>query len=128
MIQSRPKSLAEVARRVLEGNEWRFELADFLDEFYAAPSQAALVESPPLLAGKAARGRKRDAYLAAVAEHLGRRYGFDTGPWPFQKNRILDKPSFGYQTREGRLFLLRDSPPAFKARNLFVTANVLDRV
>jgi hypothetical protein len=74
------------------------------------------------------RGHEKDVYLAAVAEHLGRQYQFTIGEWAFSSDLSLDKPSFAYQSRAGRIFLLRDSPPAFKARNLFVTANVLTRV
>ena len=46
-------------------------LANFLDEFYAAPNAAALAESPVLLASSSGEtGRVQDAYLAATAEDL----------------------------------------------------------
>ena len=39
----RPKSLAEVARLALQGQSFDLNFADFLDEFYASPSN----EAPP---------------------------------------------------------------------------------
>jgi hypothetical protein len=127
---SRPKTLQEVALRVAGGESFRFELADFLDEFQQAvePNADALTEAPPLLAGKVADGSRCDCFLAAVAETLARRNGWRTPDWTFDAERSLDEPSFDFSTREGRLFLLKDSPAAFKSRNLFVTGAVLDRV
>ena len=128
MTLPRPKSISEVATRVLEGSEFRLELADFLDEFYSSPSEDALSEKPIRLKGAIDRGHEKDVYLSAVAEHLGREYQIPIGAWAFSNELKLDKPSFAYQSRAGRIFLLRDSPPAFKSRNLFVTANVLSWV
>ncbi|MEM7385479.1 MAG: hypothetical protein AAF514_11090 [Verrucomicrobiota bacterium] len=128
MITTRPKSLAEVARRILEGSEWRYELADFLDEFYANPSSEAVADEPDSLAATGKEGQRRDAFIAATAEHLGRKYQFPLQPWVYQPSRYLDHPSFALSTREGKLFLLKDSPAAFKSRNLFVSGNALERV
>lgn len=128
--KSRPKTLHEVASRVAGGESFRFELADFLDEFRQASESAvdALAETPPLLAGKVENGSRCDCFLAAMAETLARRNGWQTPDWAFDAERSLAEPHFDFSTREGRLFLLKDSPAAFKSRNLFVTAAVLDRV
>jgi len=128
MILSRPKSLQEVAGRTADGASFRHELADFLDEFYEHPNAEALREEPPLLAGSHPRGLHRDTYLAAAAEHLARRFQLPLAPWVFDPRRRLPEPHFAFQTPEGRIFLLADSPAAFKSRNLFVTGNALDRV
>ena len=128
MTAPRPDSLAEVARRTLGGAVFRMELADFLDEFYLCPTAQALAEEPVILAGSVDRGHRKDVYLGATAEHLGRRFQFGLAPWVYDPRRYLDKPSFAMKTREGRIFLLKDSPAAFKSRNLFVTGNVLSRV
>ncbi len=62
----RPKTLAEVARLALTGEAFDRCLANFLDEFYAAASAAALAEAPPLLAPLCGElGQVQDAYLAA---------------------------------------------------------------
>jgi len=126
-MRGRPASLAEVASRVLDGAPWWMELADFLDEFYTAPGASALAEAPSPMREKVPSGLHHDAFLAATAEHLGRRYRLPLHPWVFDPDRSLAEPSFAFRNRAGRIFLLKDSPPAFKARNLFVTGNVLER-
>jgi len=116
--------------RAAGGESFRYELADFLDGFQQAaePGADALAEPPPSLVGKIKNGLRCDCFLAAVAETLARRHGWPTPDWAFDEGRSLDEPSFDFSTREGQLFLLKDSPAAFKSRNLFVTASVLDRV
>lgn len=128
MIKPRPKSLAEVVSRTLGGAVFNMELADFLDEFYQAPSSDFLRERPGRMEGKLHRGHHKDVYVAAVAEHLGRQYGIEIGDWAFAADLVLERPEFAYQTPIGKAYLLRDSPPAFKCRNLFGTPNVLSRV
>ena len=103
-------------------------LANFLDEFYASPTAAALVEAPPLLGlvgGE--RGRVQDAYLAATAEELARREGFPSPAWAQEEERTLHLPWFASPLAALRVVLLRESPPAFRARNLFVSDNALSR-
>ena len=124
----RPDSLAEVARRVLDQHSFQMELADFLDAFRDSPGSIALQEEPPLLDGQVADGRRLDAFLAATGESLAMKHGLPVWHWMFDPRRSLDVPSFSCRTREGRLFLLKDSPAAFKSRNLFVTGNALERV
>lgn len=125
---SRPKSLCEVAGRTAAGASFRHELADFLDEFYEHPNAEAFQEEPVRLAGSHPRGLHRDSYLAATAEHLARKFQFPLALWVFDSHRRLPEPHFAFQTPEGRIFLLADSPAAFKSRNLFVPGNALDRV
>jgi hypothetical protein len=68
----RPKTLAEVAQLALAGESFDRCLANFLDEFYATPCEAALVEAPLSLAGKFAEiGRVQDSYLAVGAVGAG---------------------------------------------------------
>lgn len=124
----RPGSLFEVASRVVEGESFTMQLADFLDEFRTDPREEAFVREPVLLGGSDASKQWQDAYLAAVAEHLCRQHGFRAPGWIRQSVRYLKDPRFALQSRAGRLFLLKDSPAAFKSRNLFVSANALERV
>jgi len=124
----RPSSLAEVAHRVLSDHSFQMELADFLDAFRENPTREALEEEPPLLDGQVADGRRLDAFLAATGESLAMKHDLPIRAWIFDPRRTLDRPSFSCRTRGGRLFLLKDSPAAFKARNLFVTGNALERV
>jgi hypothetical protein len=127
-MESRPKSLSEVAARVSRGGSFSMELADFLDEFRELPGEDAFVEEPPLLGSSAPERRWIDAYFAAVAEHLCGRHELRRPSWLKGAARYLKDPSFACRSRAGRLFLLKDSPAAFKSRNLFVSANALERV
>lgn len=126
-MSPRPDTLFELASRVREGASFLRELADFLDEFRSAPTEAAFVREPILLSQHVNTPGWQDVYLAAVAEHLCRQHGYRCPAWTRRPERYLDDPCFAYRSREGRLFLLKDSPAAFKSRNLFVTANALER-
>ena len=124
----RPKTLAEVAALAAQGDSFDRCLANFLDEFYAAPNAAALMEAPALLAplfGKV--GRVQDAYLAATAEELARRFQLPSPEWAVHAERALHKPWFATPLASLRAVLLHESPPAFRARNLFVSENALSR-
>ena len=77
----RPGTLAEVAQLTVSGESFNLSLANFLDEFYAAPNATRLSTEPDLLAPILADpGRVQDAYLAAVAEHLAYTHGFAIPP------------------------------------------------
>ena len=125
MIQSRPASLAEVARRAIAGNSFEFELADFLHEFAVRADAAALTDQPVLLRDTSPNGAVQDAYLAAVAVNLSARLNHPAPPWTRQPERILPEPWFAAPGRHMRALLLVESPAAFRERNLFVSANAL---
>lgn len=125
----RPRTLAEVAALAARGDSFDRCLANFLDEFYAAPSAAALQEAPALLASQfGEQGRVQDAYLAATAEELARRHDLPPPGWTGGDERQLHRPWFASPLGALRAVLLVESPPAFRARNLFVSENALSRV
>ncbi len=124
----RPKTLAEVAALAAQGDSFDRCLANFLDEFYAAPHAAALTGKPELLAPAAGDlGRVQDAYLAATAEELARQFLLPTPGWTDDEARKLHRPWFASPLAALRAVLLLESPPAFRARNLFVSENALAR-
>ncbi len=124
----RPKTLAEVAVLAGQGDSFDRCLANFLDEFYAAPHAAALMGTPVLLAPQFGDlGQVQDAYLAATAEELARRFGLPQPGWTVGENRQLHRPWFATPLAALRAVLLLESPPAFRARNLFVSENALSR-
>jgi hypothetical protein len=124
----RPKTLAEVARLVADGDSFDRCLANFLDEFYPEPNAAALSDEPPFLAPAGRElGQVQDAYLAAVAEHLGYIYSFSIPAWVRSEDRKLHLPWFASQLAGLRAVLILESPPAFRARNIFVSENALAR-
>jgi len=124
----RPKTLAEVAALAAQGDSFDRCLANFLDEFYAAPNAAALADTPALLAPQFAdTGRVQDAYLAATAEELARRFSLPFPAWTGGEDRRLHRPWFATPLASLRAVLLLESPPAFRSRNLFVSENALSR-
>ena len=122
-----PRSLNEVAAQSAEGGDFSYLLGDFLDAFYRRPAQGALETEPPLLADSRARGAMMDAFLAATAESLAARQGWSAPDWVFEPARYLRRPFFPVQAASFRATLLLESPPEFRSRNLFVTANALSR-
>ena len=125
----RPKTLAEVALLTAGGDSFDRCLANFLDEFYAGPSFAALSEPPRLLAlAQGETGRTQDAYLAATAEELARRFSLALPEWVAAEDRAMHRPWFASPSASLRAVLLLESPAGFRARNLFVSENALSRV
>jgi hypothetical protein len=124
----RPKTLAEAAQLARSGESFDRCLANFLDEFYAAPSATALADVPVLLAPTLGeQGQVQDAYLAATAEELARAHQFPAPAWITADVRKLHRPWFASPLGALRAVLLLESPAAFRARNLFVSENALTR-
>ena len=125
----RPKTLAEVAQLTIDGDTFDRCLANFLDDFYAVPTAAALSPAPELLAPTLGElGRVRDAYLAATAEQLACDYGFSVPAWVATDERKLHHPWFASPLAALRAVLILESPAAFRSRNLFISENALTRV
>jgi hypothetical protein len=121
-------TLREVARLAAQGDSFDRCLANFLDGFHAGPAALALEEEPPALASQAGElGRLQDAYLAATAEELARRYNLPCPGWTMAEGRHLHRPWFASSLRGLRAVLLLESPPGFRSRNLFVSENALSR-
>ena len=117
-----------MAALAAQGDSFDRCLANFLDEFYAAPNAVALAGTPALLAPQFGdAGRVQDAYLAATAEELARRFDLPVPTWTACDQRALHKPWFATPLAAVRAVLLLESPPAFRARNLFVSENALSR-
>jgi hypothetical protein len=124
----RPKTLAEVAALAAQGDSFDRCLSNFLDEFYAAPNASAFADTPALLALRLGdAGRVQDAYLAATAEELARRFSLPLPEWTLGETRQLHRPWFATSLAALRAVLLLESPPAFRSRNLFVSENALSR-
>ncbi len=125
----RPKTLAEVARLAADGESFDRCLANFLDEFYAAPDAKALATAPPLLALQFGEpGHVQDAYLAATAEALACAHQLPVPAWTHAAARKLQRPWFASPLAALRAVLLLESPAAFRSRNLFISRNALTRV
>ena len=128
MKRGRPESLAEVAEATLEGAPFHLALNNFLDEFYLNPSSEAFTREPSLMEpSRGEAGKINDAYLAAVAEELCRKFELDAPLWATSSKRALRSPWFACTLASLRAVLIRESPPAFRCRNLFVSENALSR-
>lgn len=126
----RPRSLFAVVRDAESTEDIGYNLADFLDHVNLLAKQpatgvrlAASLRTEPPRTGDAVQ----DAYLAAVAAHLAHRHGLRAPAWTEKKNRRLARPWFALPDAWARATLLRDSPAAFRERNLFTTENALHR-
>ncbi len=125
-MQPRPQTLAEVAARADSLARFGRELADWLHTVRTLGSRPSLArtvaDAPPRLAGRFAEGLLADATLAAYAEWLSARIRTAPPEWCFETERIAPEPWFADEGPRARLFALRDTPPAFKRRNLFTAA------
>lgn len=119
-----PRSLHEVASRVARGEqEFDPALREFLDSFYANPDTRAeaIQDHPPGL------DDLRDAYIAAVAEHLARSYGLAVPEWAETQGLDLKQPFFAGGLESLKAVLTVESPTAFRRRMLFVSKDALSR-
>jgi hypothetical protein len=126
----RPKSLWEVATHTEHYTDFGYNLRDFLHEFEFVrqrrlPLQPLLAEEPPRLARRFPEGKICDAFLAATADHLSRVNGILTPGWALKEDLVLDEPWFSEDLLSLRMRLLRDTPSAFKDKNLFVFESAL---
>jgi hypothetical protein len=129
----RPKSLHEVAAESETYSDFGYNLKDFLHEFASAtqrklPLEPMLSEEPERLADKFEQGRICDAFLAGTADYFARKNRFLSPAWAFKPERVLDEPWFSEDSPKMRLFLLRDTPSAFKEKNIFVFESALNAV
>ena len=123
-LGKRPATLREAVRRAKDG-EQGFDVAirEFLDTFYSNPERRSEVISrqpdkiDPL----------RDAYVAAVAEHLANVYSLEVPGWTEVHGNDLHQPFFagGLDSLKGILFV--ESPTAFRKRLIFVSKHALSR-
>lgn len=122
-MKGRPKSLHEIATRAEDLQHFGWEFADWLHTLRTLRSRSAVAhtvaDEPPLLAARFPEGHISDAWLAAYAEHLAQQAGIPPPAWALSPRRVAREPWFSTDGPVARALALRDSPPAFKNRNLF---------
>lgn len=126
MGTTRPRSLAEVASRTLtQPAQFDSATAEFLDEYWAASADVrqAMLHAEPAATGNAIK----DAYLAALAEHLTMLAGSTAPEWCRKPGRFLTEPFFATGLESLKATLLVESPTAFRRRMLFVGKDVVSR-
>jgi hypothetical protein len=125
MPQLRPQSISEIADRALHGLQpFDPAVAEFLDAWQTMPQ----AERKLAIAIEPARiDRVKDAYLAALAEHLAHESRLDAPEWAEANSRFLDEPFFAGGLESLKAILLAESPPAFRRRLVFISADALSR-
>ena len=126
----RPKSLQEVASESSTYSEFGYNLRDFLHAFAFAkdegrPLEPFLAAEPPRLAARFAEGNICDAFLAATADYLSRINTIPTPVWALNEDLQLEEPWFSPPFPGIRMRLLRDTPSAFKDKNIFIFDSAL---
>jgi hypothetical protein len=119
--------LAVVAERVRAGEDLRFAVREFLDEFALLPRDD--------LRGRAIEQRaeptgdpRADAYLGALAEHLAASGGLERPGWSIEPGRFLDRFWFPSAVPGFRALAIAQSPAAFRRRGIFISRGALERV
>ena len=100
----------------------------FSTSFTLTPLPSNSEDEPPLLSGILNDDGRADAYLAATAEFLSRKYSFSRPGWTQADQRILHAPFFALDSHAARMWLLVESPAPFRERNIFISADALSRV
>lgn len=126
----RPNTLAEVARRIADGEDtFDRALSEFLDTFYVwlregqcATAQSAIADEPIPLADPVL-----NAVLGAVGEHLARRWGLSVPTWTGHPSRFLKRPHFTTPLEGFKALCLAESPASFRRRLIFTEAEPLRR-
>jgi hypothetical protein len=127
----RPHSLRDVVAWAETPEDIGENLADFLDHMnlqvrnqLGRAKLVAAIRAEPARTGNDVQ----DAYLAAVAVHLANTLRLRAPQWTQSKQRRAARPWFALPYAWARAELLRSSPAAFRERNLFTTADALNRV
>jgi len=121
------QSAAGVAGRVLAGEAFDLAVRELLDELALLQTDAQRERSiaeEPSRTGDA----RRDAYLAALAEHVSLRFGLDRPDWTTDPSRFLDRFYFKSDVPGFRALAIAQSPTAFRRRGIFIAAGALERV
>lgn len=121
----RPHSLQDVVWAAMSGDDIDSALREFLDVFYmtadAVGRTKMIVDEPPQIEST------KDAYLAAVAEHLAVLYNLPVPDWVKKPGRFLHEPFFPCGLESLKAILLVESPASFRRRMIFVGGNPLYR-
>lgn len=120
-----PDSIAEIARRAAAGSQpFDFAVREFLDGWQ---TMDAATKCNAIFAEPCHLNRVQDAYLAALAEHLAQLDQLPVPDWSERAERFLQTPFFAGGLQSLKATLIVESPPAFRRRLIFISANALSR-
>lgn len=121
------QSLALAGTRIRAGEDLRFAVREFLDEFGLLPRSDLMdraIRDRPQPTGS----RPADAYLGALAEHLAADCGLQRPAWAVEPERFLDRFWFLSDVPGFRALAIVESPAAFRRRAIFISEGALRRV
>lgn len=126
----RPRSVKELAEWSDTCSDFGYNTKDFLHIVHYARREGRdltplFVDEPPRLAGRFPEGQTCDAFLAAMTDYFCRKSRVPTPAWALDPSRVLEDPWFSPSGRAFRATLLRDSPSAFKDKNIFIYENAM---
>lgn len=129
--QRRPATLAQVAEVTGSYEDFGVNLKDFLHELASArrrgePLRPRVRKEPQRLADRFPEGVVCDALVAATADYLCRVAEVPPPRWAVSQARALDLPWFAEPYLGLRARLLRDTPSAFKDKNIFILPSALE--
>lgn len=120
------QSLAGVARRVADGDDFDMAVRELLDEVALLPRadlvERALVEEPVRTGDP-----RYDAYLGALGEHLASNHAVPRPDWTCRAERFLDVFWFVSAVRGFRALAVAQSPAAFRRRGIMIVPSSLQR-
>lgn len=122
-------SLRQLASSVSEGEDFRFVLREFLDDV----NLVAATRPQDLVTLVAERPEALDhagqhAFLGGLAEHLAMIFGLERPRWSVAPDRFLQAWWFPAENPAYDAVAIRESPPAFRRRGIFLPASMLERV
>lgn len=121
------QTLAGVALRVRQGEDFDVAVREFLDEFALRsdePAREGAIDWRPEPTGD----RRQDAYLGALAEHLAVAHGLARPGWSVEPERFLDSFWFVSDVGGFRAVAIAQAPAAFRRRGVFIPERSLHRV
>lgn len=119
-----PPTLQKACQGVLSWEDFRVQFYDWLDDFYHYPElrQWLIAEEIPILPEP-----RFEAFAAAAVHQLCLDYGLPVPDWVYKDRFYLEDPWFYPPELNLRAIEIAESPAAFRARNIFTFANVLER-
>jgi hypothetical protein len=104
----------------------KYILANFIDEFNRSDrdKKQKMIEKFPF---EGITDIKYIAYVAAMVEELCFQNKMEIPEWVWDKQFQLKEPFFVGGLESLKAFLIAESPLPFRRRNIFVSANVLQR-
>lgn len=119
----RGPSLADVARRANDGEDFFVGIREFLDAIRLHAAEDLIAERPADVANPV-----HQAYLGALAEHVATSRRMPVPAWVTEPDRFLDHLWFGADHAGFEALCLVQSPAAFRRRGIFISRGRLMRV